>query len=200
MEILQSDDKLREEILNDAKTKAERLLKRSDVEIKDMEEKMKKDLERFEEETRIGVERFIEEEKVKIFASIDIDFKKKRLKIIGDFIEEIFEKLKTNILNNKEIYKKIIQKLLIKAFEMLNCNSYEIVIDKKESEYLGKDFFIEINRIVDFTLIEKQRQDGIIVYDSEKKRQVFISIDKFIENFKSKERYNIYTFIFKEGN
>lgn len=198
MEVLQSDDKLREEILNDARTKAERLLKKSSTEIKEMEEKAKKDIERFEEENKNNFEKFIIEEKEKIFASIDIDFKKRSLKIVNDIMESVFEEFKNSIINNKEKYKKLIEKLIINSFEILTSKNYEIEIDKKEIGILGEDFLNNLKNKFKFNFFEKEKINGIIVYNSQRNKQVFISLDKFIEDLKDKERVKIYNIIFKD--
>ena len=196
MEILQSDDKLREEIINDAKNKAERLLKKSNSEIKELEENSKKEIEKFEEETKKSFEKFVEEEKTKIFASIDIDFQKKSLKIIGETIESIFEEFKNNIVNDKDKYKSLMKNLILEAIKILNSKNYEIEINKRYAENI-KDIFDNIKTKFKFNVYEKDKINGIIIYNSEKTKQIFISIDKFIEELKNREREKIYSMIFK---
>ena len=91
MEILVADDKLRDEILNDAKIKADRIIKKADKEALDIIIGSDSEIIKFDDETKQTLEKYLIDEQKRIFASVDIEAKKRSLKIIGGVFEEIFE-------------------------------------------------------------------------------------------------------------
>ena len=145
MEVLKTDDKLREEILNDAKNKIERINKKAKAEAEDIEKNTLVQIEKLEKEYGNIIQKEIDIESKKIFASVDIEVKKKNLEIIGNYIDEIFDNVKVSIESGKLIpYKDFILKLLQKASSEIKSNSYIIEIGKNELSKVSKKDLMEL--------------------------------------------------------
>ncbi|OHD13674.1 MAG: hypothetical protein A2086_01140 [Spirochaetes bacterium GWD1_27_9] len=199
MEVLKSDDKLREEILNDAKTKAERVTKKIKGEVDLIEKDCSSQIEKIDNNFRLLIEKEISLETKKIFAGIDIEVKKKTLDFVGKIVDEIFENIKKSIENNQLInYKDFIFKLINNSVSEIQSTSYILEISKKELEKLGKKDLesLKLKNAKIEQIIEKNI-DGIALYSSDRKKLSFISLSNFIERLKSEERIKIYEILTK---
>ena len=194
MEVLKTDDKLKEEIINDAGKKAERIIGKAKKDIEEMERNTDIEIETYEKNTKKTVEKSIDIETKKIFASVDIEVKKKTLEITGDLLNEVFDSIKHQILDNSMYdYKKFILKMIENVSRDLNSSSYSVEIGKNDLARIGEDALKSlklsggsINEIVVRDI------DGLMLMSADRKQGVFVSLDDFIERLKESERNKVY--------
>ncbi len=202
MEVLKSDDKLKQEILKDAKIKAEKTINKAKEDVSEIEKKTSNELIKIQEEVKKNFDNEISFETKKIFASIDILIKKKTIDYIGEFINEIFDDLKKSIINNKIYkYKDFLIKLIQKAGEKINSESYILEM----SEIYSNDLSIEELKNIKFKkgsikeVLIIRELEGLKLYSKDKKKVIFLSLDTFFEKLKQDERNKIYEIITKEA-
>jgi vacuolar-type H+-ATPase subunit E/Vma4 len=199
MEVLKTDDKLREEIINDAKVKTDRILKKAQAEAEEIEKSSLEQIDKVDGEYKTSIQKEIDLEVKKIFASVDIEVKKKTLEITGNHIDDIFNKIKKSIEDGKLIsYKDFILKLIQKASSELKSSSYILEAGKKELAKVSKDSFKslklaggEIKEIIEADI------EGFKFYSSDRKKSAYISLDNFIDRLKDDERIKIYEILVK---
>jgi vacuolar-type H+-ATPase subunit E/Vma4 len=199
MEVLKTDDKLREEIINDAKSKVERVLKKAKTEAEDIQKGIQVQISKIDEDLKKGILKEIDAEIKKIFASVDIEVKKKTLEITGNYIDDIFNNIKKSIEDGKLIsYKDFILKLLQNASTEIKSSSYIAEISAKEIQKISKESLKglkltggEIKEIIETDI------EGIMFYSSDRKKVAHISINNFIEKLKQDERIKIYEILVK---
>ncbi len=200
MEIIQTDDTLRKEILNDAKTKAERIIKKAEAEAVETNKNIGTQLEKIKAEYE---ENIIGEADAMIdllFASVEVDAKKEIINICGSHVDDIFEEIKQNIIENKTFtYKDIMFRLIKSAGKLINAASFILETNNKELKILGKENLIkmEIQKKKIKEIINNDNLNGLFLYSQDKKVASHISIDKYIEDLKNKLRNRVYELIIK---
>jgi vacuolar-type H+-ATPase subunit E/Vma4 len=200
MEIIQTDDTLRKEILNDAKTKAERIVKKAEAEAVETNKNIGTQLEKIKAEYE---ENIIGEADAMIdllFASVEVDAKKEIINICGSHVDDIFEEIKQNIIENKTFtYKDIMFRLIKSAGKLINAKSFIIETNNKELKILGKENLMkmEIQKKKIKEIINNDNLNGLFLYSQDKKVASHISIDKYIEDLKNKLRNRVYELIIK---
>ncbi|MBN2544774.1 MAG: hypothetical protein JXB50_03190 [Spirochaetes bacterium] len=194
MEILQSDEILREEILNDAKIKAERIIKKAKNDTDELEKNSVKQLSEFEAVFKENIQKELDQEIKLKLASVDIESNKEILKYCGDFLNEVYDDVKSNIINNKDFkYKEIIIKLIKKSAEKMDTSSYFVEINKDELKKISKDELLSIKlKNGRITEIIESNKNEILLYSSDKKLVSYISIDGFLNEILNEERTKIY--------
>jgi len=200
MEIIQTDDTLRKEILNDAKTKAERIVKKAEAEAVETNKNIGTQLEKIKaeyEENIIGEADAVID---LLFASVEVDAKKEIINICGSHVDDIFEEIKQNIIENKTFtYKDIMFRLIKSAGKLINAKSFIIETNYKELKILGKENLMkmEIQKKKIKEIINNDNLNGLFLYSQDKKVASHISIDKYIEDLKNKLRNRVYELIIK---
>lgn len=194
MEVLQSDTFLREEIISDAKTKAARIIKKAENDAIELEKKLETQIQEFENKYKEQIEKEVENEKNLKFASIDFEAKKSFTKFCGDIIDDIFNEIKKWIAQNnkeKELYKSIIKQvdLKIESKEGYIIEISENLLNLFQEEEI-KNIKLKNSKII--AIERNKNKDGIFIFSKNKKYSAFLSLDSFINEFKSQERLNIY--------
>ncbi len=202
MEILQADDILREEIISDAKIKAERIINKANTEAEEFNKKIESELETIKKEYEKNIIGEAEGIIKLLFASIDIDVKKEITNICGTLINDVFNEVKSLILEDKLVkYKDIISKLIKNAADIIQSKSYIIETSKDQLKKINKDYLLKIQ--IDKSKINKveinDNIDGLILYSDDRKVASYISLDKYIEDLKKRFRSKVYDILIK-GN
>lgn len=200
MEILQADDKLREEIIKDAKTKAERIIKKADREAKaivnEIDSKIKEGREQHESLMRSETEEAVR----LIFASIEIEAKKKIIAQTGEIIDSIYGDLASQLLDGSLIsYKDIISKLIIRASEKIGAESYIIETNEKELvKFPEKDLLgLSLSGGKITTVNAINIHEGFMLYSGDRKKTSHISVHNFVTALKKDTRTKIYEILTK---
>ncbi|HOV13099.1 MAG TPA: hypothetical protein PK771_02345 [Spirochaetota bacterium] len=194
MEIIKSFDKLSEEIINDANTKAERIRKKTEQEIVNIEKEYNVKIENAKSQIAEKFNKEIKAEIDKINASIDIEIKKQKIEFIGKILDEIFDDLAKSIIEEKYFkYSDFILMLIKESLSKMDSTSYIAEINKNQSDKIDKKKLkeLKVDKIVEADSLE------IRIYSSDKKKMVYISLNDFINKLKEKERNNIYNIITK---
>jgi len=199
MEVLKTDDKLREEIINDAKVKAERILSKAKSDSAEIQKNAKEQLDKIDSDYFKIIEKEIALEVKKIFASVDIEVKKKTLELTGNIIDTVFNNIKNSIIDGKLIaYKDFILKLLQNASAGIKSTSYIIEADKKEIAKIGKDSLKSLKLTGgEVKEIIESEVDGVMLYSSDRKKAVFVSLNYFFERLKQDESIKVYEILVK---
>jgi vacuolar-type H+-ATPase subunit E/Vma4 len=195
MEVLKTDDKLKEEIINDANKKAERIISKAKKDIEEMEKSVLIEIENFEIQTKKTVEKGIENETRKIFASVGIEVKKKTLDITGNLIDEVFNSIKQQILENKLYdYRQFILNMIQAASKDINSRSYTVEIGKMELAKITEEPLksLKLTGGVIKDIVLKEDINGLMLLSEDRKQGVFISIDDYIDRLKEKERNRVF--------
>ncbi|HQJ06014.1 MAG TPA: V-type ATP synthase subunit E family protein, partial [Spirochaetota bacterium] len=170
MEVIKGDDKLRDEILNDAKNKAENILKRANRDAEEIIKNIDAEIENYEKEIASSTMKSIEEERKRIFASIDIDVKKKRLSFIGGVIDGIFDSVKDSIIEGKtQEPKRFISNLIKRSLDEMNSSSYSVEVGKLEDIKLTEKEIKDIklkNGSID-NLVYSENKEGYYISNKE---------------------------------
>lgn len=198
MEILQEDSFLREEILNDAKTKAERIIKKAERECEELDKNLIKEIDEFEKNYKEQVEKQIEEQKKLKFASIEIEVKKMYYQFCGEVIEEIFNEIK-KWLSEKERYKDFYFKMIHKSIMELGDNK-EVIVEIDEtlsSIFKINELKSSLSNKEVIDIVKKDEIKGVFISTKDNKLGIYISLDSFIERLKEEERVNIYNLLLK---
>ncbi|MBP7552955.1 MAG: hypothetical protein KA885_05970 [Spirochaetes bacterium] len=202
MEVIKGDDKLRDEILNDAKNKAEKILKKASKDAEEIIRNIDVEIESYEKDTASLTMKSIEEETKKIFASIDIDVKKRRLSYVGNIIDEVFSSVKDLIIKGKNVEpKRFISNLIKSSLDEMNSSSYCIEVGKLEDIKLTEKEIREIklkNGSID-TIIYSDNKEGYYVTNKEGDKLSYVSLDNYINNLKSMERLKIFSLLSGNG-
>ncbi len=202
MEVIKGDDKLRDEILNDAKNKAEKILKKASKDAEEIIRNIDVEIESYEKDTASLTMKSIEEETKKIFASIDIDVKKRRLSYVGNIIDEVFSSVKDLIIKGKNVEpKRFISNLIKSSLDEMNSSSYCIEVGKLEDIKLTEKEIREIklkNGSID-TIIYSDNKEGYYVTNKEGDKLSYVSLDNYINNLKSMERLKIFSLLSENG-
>jgi vacuolar-type H+-ATPase subunit E/Vma4 len=199
MEVLKTDDNLKEEILSDAKKKAERIIIKAKNDIEELEKNTRAEIEQYEKDTKKTVEKNIEIETNKIFASVDIEVKKKSLNLTGRMIDSVFDELSKDISTSKLFeYKQFTLKLIQNASNQIKSSSYILEINKNELARLSKDSLksLKLNGGEIKEIIEKNIT-GLMLLSGDRKKGAYISLDDFIDRFKEDERIRVYDILLK---
>lgn len=202
MEVIKGDDKLRDEILNDAKNKAEKILKKASKDAEEIIRNIDVEIESYEKDTASLTMKSIEEETKKIFASIDIDVKKRRLSYVGNIIDEVFSSVKDSIIKGKNVEsKRFISNLIKSSLDEMNSSSYCVEVGKLEDIKLTEKEIRGIklkNGSID-TIIYSDNKEGYYVTNKEGDKLSYVSLDNYINNLKSMERLKIFSLLSENG-
>ena len=200
MEILQTDDKLREEIINDAKIKAERIIKKAKREaeeiIRNADLQIESTKKEYEKNTLGEAEDLIK----LIFASIDIEVRKNITSISGDIVDEVFDRVKKSILENKKFnYQNFMFKLIQNSSSEIKASSYVVEINNEELKKISKKALLNLElqdgKIKDTMLANID--NGLMFYSADKKTASYVSINIYIEGLKKRTRTNVYEILIK---
>lgn len=202
MEILQADDTLREEILSDAKIKAERIINKANTEAVEFNKKIESELEKIKKEYEKNIMGDVEVIIKLLFASTDIDVNKEITNICGKLLNEVFDDVKRLILEDKLLkYKDIISRLIKNAANVIKSKSYVIEISRDQLKKTTKEYLLKIK--IDKSKINKvevnDNIDCLILYSEDRKVASYISLDKYIEDLKRRFRSKTYDILIK-GN
>lgn len=200
MEVLQNDDKLREEILNDARTKAERLIKKAEKEAEEAVNSIDKQIQEIKADYKKNILDPAEDSINLLFASVDIEAQKEILNISGNILNEIYSEFKESIANNDSFkYSEIIKALIIKSAEQIASKEYIIEANKNILNVIKKEDLtsIKLSNGKIIKVSETDTTDSIMLYTSDQKITSYISIDAFIEELKNETRTDIYNILIK---
>jgi len=202
MEVIKGDDKLRDEILNDAKNKAEKILKKANKDAEEIIKNIDVEIENYEKDTASLTMKSIEEERKKIFASIDIDVKKRRLSYVGNIIDEIFNSVKDSIIKGKiQDPKGFISTLIKRSFDEMGSGSYNVEVGKLEDIKLTEKEIrdIKLKKGSIDTIIYSENKGGYYISNKEGDKLSYISLDSYINKLKSMERLKIFSLLSENG-
>ena len=197
MEVLQSDDILRDEILNDAKKKAERIIKKANQDREDVIEQSQSQVTELESSLKKNTQKEIENFKRLHLSSVDIEVNKKNVEYCGQFVSSVFDQVYQEIMNSKDKalgYEKIMIYLLENAAHEMDSESYSMKCSEKALSLMEekklKSLVLNKKKI---TSVEKSSiKDGLVLYTANQKRACHISIKGFINELMNNERKNIY--------
>lgn len=196
MEIVHNDDVLREEILNDAEKKAERILNKVNREADELIKKNDEILNNIKNEYEVQYSKDTEE-KIKIInASNEIEINKLKTKYCGSLVDKAFQIVTEKIENNDLVkYEDMILNIILKSMEKIESDELLIEINSTELKKISKDKILKLKqKKKNIKRIDSNDDiEGIILYSKDKKLAVYISINKYFENFKNQYR----TMIFK---
>jgi vacuolar-type H+-ATPase subunit E/Vma4 len=201
MEILSGDQKLIDEIISDARTKAERLLKKAVLEASQIDESLKKEIEKLESEMNGLYEQELHQLRMKIFSGVDVDLQKKKGQFTKEFFQSVFHDLAVFIRSDENRFRVLISGLILEA--ALELSGEEVtVFYGKESEVL-----IDRKRITN-TLQSKAKKiryesvnkPGITVKEADGKKGVYLSLDELIHTLEIRERNRIYEILTGKGS
>lgn len=203
MEILQTDDTLREEIINDARTKAERIRKKAKNEAETISKDIEVQIEKIKEEYQQNLIGEAESTIKLLFASVDIDVKKEIVKTCGDLVNSVFDEVKKQIINNRLFnYKDIIFKLIKNSGEKIKTQSFIIETSKDELKKIGKEELLKLDiqkrKIV--KIINNDNIQGLFLYSQDKKVTSYISINNFFNDLGKKLRNKVFEILIKGNN
>lgn len=195
MQILKSDDGLREEILKDAKTKADRILNKAQREkekiLSDIDAETKKFKEEFTNSKTIETN-----SKIKlIYSTVDMEVKKEVIKYSNDLVNDVFSDILKKIQSNKTIpYKNLIINLIIKIASKIDSESFILEVAKSELAKITKNELskIKLNRGEISQIREGDFDNGYKIYSSDAQIGAYLSLNKFINELQEDERINIY--------
>jgi vacuolar-type H+-ATPase subunit E/Vma4 len=201
MEIIQSDENIRNEIISEARASAEEILKKVKDETGLIREASAKEIEAAKNEYENNFKNAADEKIKLLFSSIDIEVKKLTGEHAGKIIEGIYDKIKSSIVDNSLInYKKFIVRLIENAATLLGSMKYFIDLSKAESERISKDEItnsISKNINIENMEISDALNDGLLLYSSDRKSAAYISLDKFIRELKEETRLKIYDMLIR---
>jgi len=200
MELLKDIDILKDEIIKDAKTKAERSIKNAKNEIVEINNKVEKDIENVEKKYVDLLAKDVEKKTDKIYASVEIDLMKKKWEIIGEILKDIFDNIKNGIKKGEIIdYKDFIFYILKDASSIIADNKYILEINKNDLLSIGRDSLLNLKlpkgKIEQ--IIEKNIE-GFMLYSWDRKKVSYMSINRFVEQLEELERNNIYKLLISE--
>lgn len=202
MEILQTDDKLREEIINDAKTKAERIVKKAERDAADINKGLDKQIEEMQDQYTTGMQKEIDEAVALYFASIDIEAKKQIIAESGVLVDSVYAELKDMIMQGAiKPYKEFISKLLIGASKKMKSDSYIIETNEAELQRVSEQELMKLSLEggVVKDVFTTDVSEGFMLYTADRKLTSHISIDNFITQLKKVTRTKTYEILIK-GN
>lgn len=201
MEILQNDEKLREEIINDAKTKAQRIISKAERESEEIKKSAENNLFAFAKEYDANINNIISDSIRLLNASVEIEVKKQITLFSGELINNIFEEIKKTIISDKKLnYKKVILKLIKMYAGMINDSSFIIETNEKELKRVSKKDLLNLKLKkgnVQDILLSNKNINGFILYSSDKKRASYISIENYIDSLKKEFRTNLFNMLTK---
>lgn len=136
-------EKLKERILEEARTQAEENLKRAQDEAADMIEAAQKDADVKRKETLDKAEKEALDVKKRLKAVAELEARKLRLKSKQEIVEEAFNKtiVKLNSLPDKE-YEETISRMIVSSVE---TGTEEIILSQRDKQRLSPDFITQIN-------------------------------------------------------
>ena len=200
MQILQHDNKLHEEIINEAISKKEKILKKAAGEADEIIKNNQIQIENIKKELEIKITKEIEDSSDLLLSSVDIDIMKKTTCIINDLIEDVFKKVKENIINNK--YKDLLIKLIIEFSLKIKSDNYIISIGSDVLKKISKDDLLSIKlpagKIKDVEIADIN--DGLFLFSGDKKISFFISIDRFLDSLNPTARTQVYEILIEGKN
>lgn len=200
MEILQTDDSLREEIINDAKTKADRIIKKAKTEAENINKDIDVQSEKIKAEYQQNLTGEAETVINLLFASVDIEVKKEIVNICGALVDDVFKEVKTLILDNKIFkYKDVIFKLVKNSGEKIRTQSFILEIGKEELKKLGKEDLLklDIQKRKIKKIINSDNLQGMFLYSEDKSIASYISIDRYFEDLEIELRTRVYEILIK---
>jgi vacuolar-type H+-ATPase subunit E/Vma4 len=193
MEILQADDTLREEILNDARSKADRIIKKAQRESDEIVKNSEDQIKAIEKEYSSNFTGSAEENIKLITASIDIEVKKENTRLLGSIIDDVFKEFKKQLTEEKVVsYKDLISSLIASSASRMKSKSFIIEANSEVLKKIPKDFFLKFDRIKIEDVIVNDNAEEIVLFSGDKKTASFISIDSFLEQLRIHERSNVY--------
>jgi vacuolar-type H+-ATPase subunit E/Vma4 len=202
MEVLQSDEKLREEIIIDAKNMADRIIKKAKSDAEAIIKKNHDDLNKMKVDYENIILREAKAITDMIKASSGIEIKKIITKKTNEIIDKIFNEIENYILNDKKTYSSLILKLINEAISKINNEKFILQVSKKNIDIIGKDNILSMVKSLNKTIeIEiNDSSDEFVIFSDDKKIASFISIKKYLNDLIVKERLNIYNILFKKGD
>jgi vacuolar-type H+-ATPase subunit E/Vma4 len=202
MEVIKSDDSLREEILKDARTKAARIIKKAEREAAELVKSLEDQAKLFEDEHRTNVEKSIEETNRLLYASVDIEARKKITGIIGEMVTGIFESIRQDIISGSPISQDDLYRFLIEErARIIGGDSFSVeagpsalgiisAADLKKMKPAGGSIT---------SVDETGLKEGLLLKSSDGKTASYISLRQFIVELTEQERTTVYN-ILTENN
>lgn len=200
MEVLIADDKLRNEILSDAQNKAERIMKKAEKDAAAAAVTAEEQTAEYEVRIKNEFDKFIADARHRVFAAVDIESKKARIRYIGQVIDEIFDTVRADMLQGKFIaYKDLIKTLIRQSCEKLGCDTYTVLTGVHEQDALTSQDILSVKpKHGKITAVEStQNTDGYTILSDDGKRQIHISLSDYMETLKSEKRMEIYNMLTK---
>ncbi|MBR6200029.1 MAG: hypothetical protein IKQ61_07205 [Spirochaetales bacterium] len=198
MEVLVADDKLRNEILSDAQAKAERIMKKADKDAAAAAANAENQTEEYEDKIKAEFAKFLEDAQHRVFAAVDIESKKSKIRYIGQIIDEIFDTVKADIQNGKFIkYDNFILTMIKKSCDQLDCDTYSVFIGEREQNALSaKDILAVKPKRGKISAVEiNQNSDGYTILSDDGKHQIFLSLNDYMDRLKAEKRIEIYNML-----
>ena len=201
MEVLVADDKLRNEILSDAQAKAERIIKKAEKDAAAAAENAETQTEDYEVKIKDEFAKFLEDAQHRVFAAVDIESKKASVQFVGQVIDEIFDTVKNDILSGKFIkYENFILTMIKKSCDQLDCDTYTVFIGEREQNAVSsKDILAIKPKRGKITAAEKRaNSDGYTILSDDGKRQIFLSLNDYMDRLKAEKRMEIFNMLSKD--
>ena len=135
-----------------------------------------------------------------LFASIDIEVKKKIASSCGKLIDEVFDTTKKLLLENKLLdYKNFIFKLIYSAASKIDTSSFIIEINNNELKIITKEALLSIKlphgKIKEIKVTNLA--NGLMLYSSDKKVASYICVNNFLKSLKTVTRADVYEILIK---
>ena len=201
MEVLVADDKLRNEILSDAQAKAERIIKKAEKDAAAAVAGLEEQTEQYEDKLKAEIGKFLSDAEHRVFAAVDIESKKASVQFVGQVIDEIFDTVKNDIISGKFIkYENFILTMIKKSCEQLDCDNYTVFIGEREQNAVSsKDILAIKPKRGKITAAEKRaNSDGYTILSDDGKRQIFLSLNDYMDRLKDEKRMEIFNMLSKD--
>jgi len=205
MEVLHSSDVIGEEIKEEARKKADRILKNANLEIEALRKSLDEKLEKLEEEQKEIYSDKIQKYKDSIFVTLPLKKWKKKMEYVENLLNEALETYFTSLDVDKKL--EIIKTMLEKFKPVVDNKTITIKysgFDKNEVEKLASHVFCS-------TSIKEYRQanhnekhlsgvyEGLIIEDVEKTFICKAGIEQAKKNVFDEKKENLASVLFGES-
>ena len=205
MEVLHSTDAIGEEIKEEARKKADRILKNADLEIETLRKALTEKLEKLEEEQKEIYSDKIQKYKDSIFVTLPLKKWKKKMEYVENVLNEALEAYFTSLSMDKKL--AIIKGMLEKFKPIIGSKTITIKyagFDKNEASKLASSIFSSANikECEKANHAEKHLSgvyEGLIIEDAEKTFICKAGIEQAKQNIFDEKKEMLATVLFGES-
>ena len=193
MEIIEDGLKLRQEIMDDARKKAKRIIKNTEKEIQNLEtlNEEQKNITQKNYENQYTTK--IKKNKNKILSSIKTELQKNYIIFAGKIIDGIYTTLKNEILSSKRLsYINFIKSIIKISYSKLQNNEIIVGLCKNDFTKINIADIVPADYSDKIKIIEDIHDSGVIIYSSDKRLILRYTIPLFMKSLKEKTRTKIY--------